>query len=465
MKNIRLDSNFMQTKTNYTLIVLCLSSVLVPFMTSAINLAIPDMNKDLHLDAIMTSWIQTSYMLATAILQIPAARLAEMYGQKRVFFLGVMIFSITAIFCGFVHTGELLILGRIGMGIGSAMMFGTTNAIVTFAVPKEKRGWALGMVISMAYISLAAGPLVGGVLTSSFGWESIFFVSAGLGFAVCIGTILFIKGEWKDTKRTPFDYIGSLLYSVSLFLIIYGFSSLPDKLGFACTLSGIILLIVFGKNQLKQTHPIFNVKEFIENRLFRLSNISALINYAATFAISFMLSLYLQYVRGLSPEKAGLILIIQALVMAVVAFLSGKLSDKASPTLLATLGMGIITVGLLMLCFITESTSYYYLGISLFILGLGFGVFSPPNTNSIMSSVESKFYSMASATTGTMRLVGQSLSMGVAMMALALTVGNTALSSENAPQILTSMHITFIVCTVFCIVGVFTSSVRGKTKC
>lgn len=455
----------MQNKNaNSVLLVLCLANVLVPFMTSAINLALPFMNADLALNARMSSWIPTSYMLTTAILQIPCARLADMYGRKRMFILGVIIFTVFSIFCGMATSGMWLIVWRVMTGVGSAMMFGTSTAILTSSVSAEKRGWALGLITSVVYISLAAGPLLGGMLTTAFGWQSIFYSAAMAGGLVVGGSILFIKGEWKDEVRAKFDYVGTGLYAIGLFLLIYGFSQLPDWMGGILMVMGMVVIFIFGKHQQNQESPIFDVNLFLHNKVFKLSNISALINYAATFAIAFMLSLYLQYVRGLTPRDAGLILIVQSVVQSLVSLQSGRLSDRMSASKLATLGMAMISGGLILLCFISESISYVYLIAVLALLGLGFGTFSSPNINVIMSSVDQRQYNMASATTGTMRLTGQAFSMGIAMMAISITMGDAALSPAVAVELIGSLRITFVICAVLCLLGVYTSSARMKVS-
>lgn len=448
--------------TNLVIFVICLANSLVPFMSSAINLALPFINSDLLLNANMASWIPTSYVLATAILQIPCARLADMFGRKRVFILGVFVFSVFSILAGFSTSGTMLIVWRVMTGVGSAMMFGTSMAILISSVLPEKRGWAIGIVTSVVYISLAAGPLLGGWLTAALGWQSIFYGAALVGIIVVIGSLLYIRGEWKDEKKTSFDFSGAILYASGLFCLIYGFSQLPHWVGIGLMFLGVFVIFLFGKNQLNKESPLFDVNLFLKNRVFRLSNISALINYSATFAISFMLSLYLQYVRGLSPIEAGLILIVQSVVQSVVSLLSGSMSDKISASKLATSGMGMIAVGLVMLCFVSGTTSYIYLIAVLALLGLGFGTFSSPNTNIIMSSVDQTQYSMASATTGTMRLTGQAFSMGIAMMAISLTMGDATLSSSMAWEIIRSLQVTFIICAVLCFLGVYTSSVRNK---
>ena len=451
-----------KSNPNSVLFVICLSSVLVPFMSSALNLALPRINEDLSINAVTSGWIQASYMLSTAIFQIPCARIADMVGRRKIFTWGVLIFTIFSFISCFAFSGFSLVIYRFFSGIGSAMMFGTGMAILTASVSPEKRGWALGINVATVYFSLASGPFFGGILTQYFNWHSIFLVAAIIGVMVIIGSFLFIKEEVKPDQTGKFDYIGSLLYAVGLSSIIYGFSQLPHLMGFGLLTTGPIILFFFFRYEQKQEQPVFDVNVFFGNRLFKLSSVAALINYAATFAISFMLSLYLQYVRGLQPRDAGLILIVQSLFMAIVSLVSGRMSDKVSPAVLATTGMSIILAGLIGLCFITESSSLYLIIMYLALLGLGFGIFSSPNTNMIMSSVEKKHYSQASAVSGTMRLTGQAFSMGIAMMAISLQIGNAPLSYNVHTGLINSMRITFIICSVLCVFGIYASSVRSK---
>jgi len=453
-----------KSNTGALLFILCLGSSLVPFMGSALNLALPYINKDLSLDAVMSGWVPTSYMLSTAILQIPCARMADMIGRRKVFIAGVILLTIFSILSGLANTGTTLIIYRFLSGVGSAMMFGTSTAILTSSVPAEKRGMAMGTIAATVYFSLAAGPFIGGILTQYLNWHSIFFISAAVSFIVAVGGFFIIKEDWKEEAKSKFDVLGSILFAIGLSSLIYGFAELPHVKGFVCISVGIAVLLLFAFYEKRQEYPVFNIRVFLENRVFRLSSLSALINYSATFAISFMLSLYLQYVRGLSPRDAGLILIIQSIVQAIASLKSGQLSDKMSPTFLATLGMGIIAVGLIGLCFISETTSYYFLGAILFLLGLGFGIFSSPNTNIIMSSVDKKYYGLASATMGTMRLTGQAFSMGIAIMAISIMIGNVELSPAVHNGLMNSMRITFVICLVLCLFGIYASSVREKKK-
>ncbi len=461
-----MEKKNMEAPLNYKsiLFVTCLSASLVPLMGSALNLALPYINRDFSLNASASGWIMASYMLSTAIFQIPSARFADMFGRKKVFIAGVFVFLVFSIMCGLAQSGTSLILFRFLSGIGSSMMFATNMAIITAVVPPERRGWALGLNAGTVYFSLAVGPFVGGFMTQWLGWHSIFFLAALMSLFVLVGALLLMKQEWKNEQKGAFDYTGTIIYATGLSSLIYGFSQLPHIMGFLLTGMGLLILLFFTWFERRQEEPVFNVNIFFRNRVFKHASISALINYSATTSISFMLSLYLQYVRGLTPTQAGLILVAQSLIQAVISLQSGKLSDKVSATKLASAGMLIIALGLICLCFLSSTTSFIYIFIVLAFIGLGFGTFSSPNTNVIMSSVTKEEYGLASATTGTMRLVGQSFSMGLAMMAMSLMIGKIPLSPEVTPQLISSLRITFVISALLCLFGVYSSSIRSRRE-
>ncbi len=446
-----------------TVMLVCwLSSALVSLMSSALNLALPYINADFSLSASESGWIATSYMLTTAIFQIPAARLADIVGRRTVFISGLAVFSMCSLMSGFAPSGSSLIALRALSGVGSAMMFSTNIAIMTAAVPAEKRGWALGIHTAFVYFSLAAGPFVGGLLTQTLDWHSIFFIPAAIGLMVFPAAIFSMKDNWKSSGGGRFDYAGAAIYAAGLFALIYGFSRLPSATGFIILAAGIPTLAFFTFFERRSRHPVFDVRIFFTNRLFRHASFSALINYAATASISFMLSLYLQYIRGLSPLGAGTVLIGQSLVMALVSIWSGRLSDKLPATKMASAGMAVITAGLVGLCFLDHTTPFVYIIGILAVIGFGFGIFSSPNMNVIMGSVQKEEYGLASASTGTVRLVGQAFSMGLAMMAMSITIGDNPLSPGTGAQLMSSMRVTFIVSAILCAFGVYSSSIRKK---
>jgi MFS family permease len=210
--------------------------------------------------------------------------------------------------------------------------------------------------------------------------------------------------------------------------------------------------------------PVFPVDLFITNRVFAFSSLAAFINYSATFAITFLLSLYLQHIKGLGPRDAGLILISQPVVMAACSPVAGWLSDKIEPRIVATAGMLLTTIGLVPFIFLNQGSSIPFLFTGLVILGIGFGLFSSPNMNAIMGSVEKKFYGLASGAVGTMRLLGMMISMGMATVVFALFIGRVEISEANYPALVKSIGILFSLFSLMCFGGIFASMVRGNTR-
>lgn len=447
-----------------SLLVICIAAFLVPFMGSALNLALPRISEAFDMNAITLTWMATSYLIATAIFQIPFARLADLVGRKKVFLWGIFSFSILTALCGLATSGVMLIFLRFLSGIASAMMSGTHIAILSALYPPQQRGKALGINTAVVYAALAAGPFLGGLLTHYLGWRSIFFISATLGIVTLILSKYYLKGEWVEARGEKFDWTGAILYAVGLAGLIYGFSSLPALKGISSLFVGVIAFTGFVLYEKKEAAPLFNIRLFSRNRVFLLSSLAALINYAATSAIAFMLSLYLQYIRGYDARHAGLILISQACIQSLFSLIAGKLSDRIPPAKLATSGMLIIVAGLAGLMFIQPDTPLWMLIIILLLLGMGFGIFSSPNTNVIMGSVEKKFYTQASAVTGTMRMTGQAVSMGIAGMAISFYMGNSNIIPELHPEFMLSLKLTFIIFTGLCLIGVYASSVRNSAS-
>ncbi|MDR2917098.1 MAG: MFS transporter [Tannerella sp.] len=447
---------------NRILFIACLASSLVPFMGSSINLALPQIAREFNMNGIEQSWILTAYLLSAAILQVPFGRLADIWGKRNIFIGGLCLFAITTFCCGFVYNGTFLITLRAVQGIGSAMVFSTNIAIISSVFPPKERGMAMGINAATVYVSIAAGPSLGGIITQNLGWEYIFFITAGISTIALISSFIAMKEQWVESKGEPFDIKGSVIYGLAITALIYGLTILPRISGFILIIISASLLFLFAKHESKEKYPVFNISLFLKNRTFRMSSAAALINYAATFPISFLISLYLQEIKTLDAQSAGLVLIVQPIIQSVLSPFAGKLSDKIAPRYIASFGMALIAVSLLIIAlFITPDSSLVMLMIMLGFLGIGFAAFSSPNTNAIMSSVDKKNYSMASATTGTVRLVGQSLSMGITTMVISIVIGNQAITPEVSTGLMKTIHITFIIFALLCTLGVYTSITRN----
>jgi EmrB/QacA subfamily drug resistance transporter len=445
---------------NTALFIAILAGFLTPFDLSAVNIALPTLAQEFSMDAIQMGWVSTAYLLASAVFLVPFGRIADIYGRKRVFTAGLTLFTLASFLMILVPSTLAVILLRILQGLGSAMIFGTAVAILTSVTPPAQRGKALGIYTTAVYLGLSMGPFLGGMLTGLFGWRSIFAVNLPLGLFAIALIFLFLKGEWADCRGERFDAGGSIQYGLTLTCAIYGFSLLPEREGFILVFAGAVMLAVFIARELRISYPLWDIRVFSKNRVFLFSNMAALVNYAATFAVMFFLSLYLQYIWGYSPQQAGTLLVVQPVVMALVSPAAGRLSDRIEPGKIASAGMAITALALILLTFTGSDTPLQMIAGILVILGIGLGLFSSPNTNAVMGSVDRSSYGVASGTLGTMRLTGQMLSMGIAMMVLAIFVGNVRITPELYPAFLESMKVSMVISAVMCVAGIFFSLVR-----
>ncbi|MBU1233733.1 MAG: MFS transporter [Proteobacteria bacterium] len=453
-----------QQQERSALIVTTLTSFMAPFMISSVNVALPAIQSDFGVDAVTLSWIPTSYLLAMAILLVPAGKFADIYGRKKIFLCGVVLYTLASTFAAFVPSVGWLLAMRAGQGVGAAMFVTTAMAILTSVVLPGRRGRALGILVSAVYVGLATGPFVGGFMTRYLGWRSLFGIMFFLGIGTLYGALRHLKGEWAPARGERFDLVGSLLYGISVFCLVYGairMVSLPATL---LMVTGLGLMAFFFLQQSRAEFPVFEVRLFRNNRIFLFSSLAALINYAATFAVTFQLSLYLQYVKGMAPHIAGTVLMAQPVIMALFSPWAGKLSDRKEPRLLASIGMAITAAGLGVFAALSPTTPVWLIVVVLLVLGFGFALFSAPNMSAIMGSVEKRYFGIASGTVATMRLLGQMISMSVATIFLVIFVGRKEIGPDNLHSFLQSMHFCLLLFVLFCVVGIYFSFFRGKKE-
>ena len=443
------------------LFVTAMASFLTPFMGSSINIALPTIGREFSAGAFSLSWISTAYLLAAAMFLVPVGRLADINGRKRIFLAGTAGYTFISLLCGFATSEAMLITLRALQGTADALMFATATAIVTSVYPPKERGRALGVNVASVYAGLALGPFIGGLITHALGWRSIFYFTTALGLSVIALTVWKMKDEWAEAAGQKMDWPGAALYSVTLLAVMNGFRLLPDLSGVIVMAAGILCLAAFVLWENRTAHPVLDMGLF-RNVIFAMSNLSALINYAATFALTFLMSLYLQYSKGLDPQAArdrhagpaG---------HPVRLFPAGRrLADRVEPRVVASAGMAMSTAGLVLTSFLSASSSLIHIVAVLMLCGLGFALFSSPNTSAIMGSVERKHYGVASATTSAMRLIGQMLSMATAGMIIALYVGKVQITADNEAAFLNGFRVAFLIFAGLCLAGIFASLARGR---
>ena len=454
-------------ESRYTMFIVLLTSFVVPFMGSAVVLAVPAIGAQYGSNALWLSWVVLAYILSSAAFLLPFGRMADLIGRRVVFIWGLALFTVSTFLCCISWSIESLLLFRFLQGVGSSAMFSTGMAILTLAFTPQERGKMLGFNAAAVYVGLSAGPFVGGILNLQFGWPSIFLLTALLSLPVTILAFKVLQTDPVETgKDARFDWISAVLYSAGLGMLLCGISAIAEY-GFTAVIigvSGALLLFLFILRQCEVEQPMIDIKLFASNTVFAFSNLASLINYSATFAVSFILAIHLQHIMGFNSQIAGLIMISQPILMAIISPFAGTLSDRISPQIVASWGMGLTAAGLGLFVFITQDTPIWFIGANLALLGVGFALFASPNNNAIMSSVDRQHYGIAGSTMGTMRLVGQAASMALATLIINYYIGSVEVKLADPDMLIRSFKTIFSIFTVACICGIFASLARGKNS-
>lgn len=452
------------TDSRVVLLITTVSVFMTAFMGSSTNIALPTIGREFALDAVSLSWVAMAYTLANAMSLLPVGRLADILGRRRIFTTGVSGYVVASLVVGLASSGTMLIAARFVQGAFASMMFATSTAILTSVFPANERGRVLGINTAAVYTGLSVGPFLGGLMTQNLGWRSIFLIGAALGLISIALVATRVRGEWAEARGERFDVRGAAVYGAAIVSFMYGLSLLPNREGAGLIAVGLVMGGGFIYWEGRAHQPLVNLDLFRRNRGFALSNVAALINYSATAAVGFLLSLYLQYIKGLTPQAAGLVLIAQPIVQAVFSPITGRLSDRVESRIVASAGMAVTTVGLALLTFLGEATPFWYIVLCLILLGFGFALFSSPNTNAVMSSVTRRWYGVASATVATMRTMGMMLSLGIAALIFAIVIGRVQITPQQYPAFLASARLAFSIFAAACFAGVFASLARGQIR-
>lgn len=447
---------------NYVLIVAAIASFLTAFLTNAASMVIPYIAVDLGMNNIVQNWVATIFLLTIAVFSVPLGTLSGKYGLKKSFVLGLLIFLFGSIFCALSFDSVTFLSSRVIQGIGATFLNVVGMALVVSSLPPQHRGRGIGLTVASVYIGLSLAPVLAGVLSNNFGWQSIFYLVVPFILLILVITVLKIKESYKDSDK-PFDLKGSIVYSFGILAFVYGFTILNQLLGQILVVFGIALLSLFAYIEMNTEFPVFDVRLF-KNSKFLSSNIASLISYLATFVTTLIINYHLQYIRGFDPQSAGFIIVLMPVMMAIFAPFAGRLSDKIKPQILSATGMGIATVALFLMIFLNESTPIYLIGLSLFLQGIGFGLFGSPNTNVIMGSVPPRDIPSASSAVSTVRVVGQTMSMGMLTVIFAIVMGSVKILPEYYPQLIQSSQIAFAIATIFGVVAIIASLVGLKSK-
>ncbi|WP_321368086.1 MFS transporter [uncultured Desulfuromusa sp.] len=444
-----------RTSKSAILFSICMAHFLNPFMLSAVGLALPVMGRDFSASALQLGLVETSFMLSMAIFLLAMGRLGDIYGRRKIFQLGLLLFAFSGGLISLASSIEVLIALRFLQGLGGAMVNATTMAILVAAFAPHERGKALGIAIASVYAGISCGPFIGGFLVELFGWRSLFYLMVPLGLLTYLVTWIKIKDEWADSKGEPFDWKGALIYAPSVLMLVYGVTNLKNNHAMWVLLIlatfGLLLFLLVEK---RAPYPMLDIRLLLENRVFALSNLAALFNYAATFGVTFFLSLYLQFVKGMGPHQAGTILIAQPVVQTFLSPFCGRLSDRIPASILATLGMGSSAAGLAVAANLSADSSLKQVVLLLIFLGLGFALFSSPNVSMIMGSVPPRHLGIASGLSASMRTFGMLTSMTIITVIFSYLMQGKSVTPETQIAFLSSMKIALLIFCGLCVIGI-----------
>jgi len=430
---------------------------------SSVNIMLPTIGKEFAAGSTLLGWVVNAPIVAAAATLLPLGRIADIYGRKKLFLIGSSLLTLTFLLNGLAGSVTLLICYQIIHGIGNGMTIGVSVAILTSVFPPNERGKALGIYTAAVYLGSSVGPYLCGVMTQYLGWRSVFFLGSALLLFVSLLILFRIKGEWADARGEKFDIVGSIMLGISIILLIYGLTLVPEVRGIILIAVSLVGIAVFIQWEKRISSPLLDVNLFSGNRAFVFSNLATVTNYCAHIAGIFLLSFYLQYIEGFTPSKAGLILLVQPVFMAIFAPIAGRLSDRIEPRKIATAGLLLVCTALFIYSYLAESHAIWLLVIALAVHGLGNALFSSPNTNAVMSSVEKKHFGIASGTVSMMRNIGFTLGMSIVMIIFSIYIGDVQITTKYYPAFQTSMRIGFIVFSAIVLCGVF-AQLAGKNR-
>ncbi|CCJ35052.1 major facilitator transporter [Methanoculleus bourgensis MS2] len=440
----------------FILVLITIATFLNPFTGTAINLALPVIGTEFSADATTLAWVSSAYLLSSVIFLLPAGKLGDSRGKVTVFMAGIVVYTAGAILTIFTPTIGTLLAFRFLQGIGGAMIYANSVALITHLYPVGERGYAIGLNITAVYAALSLGPFLGGILTQFFGWRSIFVVTALIAAPVLFSADKF-PAFLNDRHREDFDIPGLVLSSALILCLFLGLAKATTPTGLALLAAALLLGVAFFRVERRHPSPLLPVSLLASNRVFASSNLAALINYSATYAVGFLLSLYLQYIRGYEPAAAGTLLLVQPVIQIFVAPVAGRLADRIRPGLIAAGGLALSAACLFGLAALSETTPVAAIIVILAVLGVGVGLFSSPNTTAVMGSVGKRYYGSASAMVAMMRSLGMMMSMGLVLVVFAVIMGSTVVTPAIFPEFLASMNLIFLVFAVLSVFGIFLS--------
>ncbi len=460
----------------FVLLVLSLGTLMAAVDTTIVLLALPTITLCLHTNLFSSIWVLLAYLIVLAVLSTQAGRIGDLIGRGKVYNAGFILFTAASALAGISPSVCLLISFRVIQAIGGALLTANSYAIIADVFPPNARGKAYGITSLGWNVGALLGIVLGGVLTTLLNWRFIFYINVPIGI---ISVILGLR-EIKDSRtiRNKLDITGSIILGISLALISIGAMMIAgvgvNSADVAEIIAGIILLPLFIFNETKVKYPIINLKVF-KIKLLSFSLMASLFQGIGALSITFLLIMYLQGVRGLTPLQSSLLLTPGYIVASVLAPFIGKIADRGKPGLIAGIGLIFIFASLMIYYFdLTPTTSYYViLGITA-ITGIGSAMFWPSNATAVMFSAPKEYYGSVSGVSRTLGSIGTSLSYVMTITVATLVIprqvafeiflGTNVLNGNVSDAFVDGLHFAFLISAIIIIIATIFSILGGSTN-
>jgi EmrB/QacA subfamily drug resistance transporter len=412
----------------WTLVAVAFGLFMIMLDNTVVNVALPSIREDLGISISELEWVVNGYALTFGVLLLSGGKLADMLGRRRIFIVGLVIFTASSFFCGFASSASVLIGARVVQGVGAALMNPATLSIITATFPARQRGTAIGIWAGVSAMALAFGPLVGGAITEHINWSWVFYINVPIGIVAIVAARLLID-ESRDTSEQKLDPLGLVTSAAALFALTYGLIESnkrgwgdPVVLGLFAV--SALFFVAFFLAERHQRLPMLDLNLF-RNRSFASANVVMLLIGLAMFGTFFFVSLYVQNVLRYSPIQAGATFLPMTMFIILVAPVAGKLADKIGPRALMVPGISLVTASLVLFSIQDETSTFWTLLPALLVGGLGMAMAMAPTTTAAMHAVPVDKAGVGSAVINSMRQVGGSV--GIALMgAIVATQFNAA---------------------------------------
>ncbi len=434
---------------------------------SVLNAILPLIADSFQTDISAVEWIVTTFLLVQSGLLLTFGRLGDMVGHRRVYLAGLFGFIVSMVLCALAPSVPMLIGARILQAAGAAMFIANSSPISIAVFPPSQRGRVLGIQATTVYLGLATGAPLGGFLADQFGWQSVFLIPIPFAVIALLVSWQALRVETPPTRRDRFDLVGAGVYLVGLVVVLLALNrgrswGWTSELTIGCLVLGAILLTAFVLHERRTPSPMLNLGLFGQ-RAFTAPVVSSMLNYAAAAGTTFILPFALIQGRGLSPSQVGFVLTSQPIVMAVMASVSGALSDKIGSRIPATLGMGILAIGLFLLSRMDPATPLPLISAGLAVVGLGIGLFTSPNNSAVLGAVGPERRGVASGILSTTRTLGNVL--GIASTAAVYATILAAVGGDDPANVVRATGYGLLFASGLALIGAITSATRpGRSQ-